>query len=421
MLQVKIRALAYGGAGVGQVVAGPDAMLGKVCFVKFAAPGELVEAQALEETRSFVTASLTRVIEPSPERRTARCKYFGVCGGCDLQHLNIAGQREAKRNMIESMLTQQGKLSLPSKVILLAPELPEFGYRTRIGLHLAPDGRLGFYRTASGEVVDIEQCPIAHDSINATLTKLRAHIGALTSTVGGIEIEGGSPPRIRINLLEGAQIDSNTIEPLRSLSSDLVIYSNGQVVFAQVNNTEVSENELAVGHFSQVNEAGNNCLVSEVLAQLQGTHVTEFYAGAGNFSLALARRGTHVTAIEADDVLINLGNRLAQTSGLSSLVRFVRSSAEKFAKRGQLNKHVLLDPPRSGAKGVVEYFDPQLTTDIVYVSCNLPSLTRDLKYLCGAGYSLCRIAAIDMFPQTHHVEIVATLRASNKVVPGAST
>lgn len=412
MLTVKINALAYGGAGVGQIQAGRQDLIGKICFVKFAVPGEIVEVELVDESGSYVNARLVNILEPSKERVKPECPYFGVCGGCDLQHMSIQAQREAKRLMVETMLSQKLKLQLPSPVTLLAPQLPAFRYRKRIGLHVAPSGEIGFYRSSSGDVVDIQNCIIADERINACLGQIRGVSEQIKDSIAAIEIECEETTNLLFEIREGLALSDKVRNIVSQLSPNVVVSAGRKVLYSQINSLPSQANELAIGHFSQVNNEGNSHLINEVLNELQTDTITEFYAGAGNFSVPLARRGSAVTAIEADALLVEQGKQRAEKAGLGDKLQFVHRSAEKYAKSKQLCSGVLLDPPRSGAREVVTRINPKVSSQVVYVSCNLPTLARDLKVLCEAGFMIRRVAILDMFPQTHHIEIIVSLQSA---------
>jgi len=167
--------------------------------------------------------------------------------------------------------------------------------------------------------------------------------------------------------------------------------------------------QSTVGHFAQVNPQGNELLKQLVLDLAIGKEICELYAGAGNLSLMLAQAGRRVEAVETDEQLVKFGEKQARALKLERHLTFFNLSAERFVKEHSLLPTVILDPPRGGAKEVVKYFRPGKVKNIVYVSCNLPTLCRDLKTLVEAGYSLERVLVLDMFPQTGHVEIIAGL------------
>ncbi|NDC39325.1 MAG: class I SAM-dependent RNA methyltransferase, partial [Proteobacteria bacterium] len=375
--------------------------IGKRAFVRFAAPGELVRIRIDKEEKRFLEGSVEQIIEPSPQRTSPPCHYFSVCGGCDLQHIDIATQRELKRAMVESTLYRQGGVTPRRGVMLSSAELPHLAYRRRATLHLSEAGPLGFYQAGSGVVVPIESCQIVTPALNSAITDLHRFTEALKAHCGAVVLEEDATGKVSILLVPrvGAEQRLSVPPELKGLFQSTRI--KGQV--------DSSEDE-ALGHFSQVNAVGNAELIRLILGYVTHPHVTDLYAGSGNFSFPLARAGKTVAAVELDPALVATGIRCAKEQKIPS-VTFTNASCEKYCKQHTLQESVVLDPPRSGARDVVKRFDPARTKEVVYVSCNLPSLVRDLKILSERGYTLQETVVVDMFPQTHHVETVNLLTA----------
>jgi len=414
-----MRALAWGGACIGDVVECDDqSAVGKKVFIHGTAPGEIVTAESTKEDRRFLSAELRAIESPSPDRVTPPCPYFGTCGGCDLQHLSIQAQREAKRLMVETMLARQSALSPIRGVTLLGPELPALHYRRRIALHVNDQGRIGFYRAGTGEVVDIEECLLARTEINDVLSRLRPLLPPLARAVGGVTIEhhaeqiflvlrlrGRPPPAERASLLA-------SLVPILSTFPHVEVNGAGEVIAAQEDGVPVAPGQarlIAAGHFSQVNEAANEVLVTAVLQHLGPGDVTDLYAGAGNFALPIARSGRSVEAVEVDPALVLQGSRASLEAGLP--VTWRPMSCEQYLRRHSCRPVVVLDPPRAGAPAVASALRPATTPSVVYISCNLPTLARDLRVLGGNGYRLQQVFVLDMFAQTHHIETISVLIA----------
>ena len=422
-VRAKIKALGYGGSFVGEVIplsAAPDPRAGKKVFIREVVPGEIVDVEITKEEPKFILGKATAMVSASPDRVVPPCPSFGVCGGCDLQHLELAAQRSAKTEMVRTMLAVQGKLSPTEGVSLLGTELGGLHYRRRIQLHLDRAGALGFYRAGTTAVVPIERCFLALEPINAAIEMLRPFVKALCAVVGGVIIERhGDDTVVILSIRE--EVNSRrqktsieaTVRPVAAVFPNLVVRQRNETVVRYRQGSEIGAlaGDDAVGHFSQVNAAANTVLVETVLRHIDGATITDLYAGAGNFALPLARTGRAVTAVELDPALVLSGTKLARTEGLD--VRYVPLPCEKFVERHPLGDAVVLDPPRAGAKDVVSRFDPRVTQQVVYVSCDLPSLTRDLKILVERGYHFTQLFVVDMFPQTHHVETVAILRAAS--------
>jgi 23S rRNA (uracil1939-C5)-methyltransferase len=409
MITAKAFSLAYGGALVCEVTSPPD-LCGKKAFVREVVPGEEIEAEIQSEQKNLINAKLLKVLSPSPNRTRPKCPVFGLCGGCDLQHMNIAAQRQAKREMVESMLLRQGKISPVHGVSLIGQDLPEYGYRRRIGLHIDSVQNIGFYRSGTGEVVDIESCPLADDKLNLALKKLRMNAGSLSDVAGVTLEEHNSDVAILLELKEETKkISKESLMPILHSFPDVTVSHFGKVVFEQKNQLENSST-ATIGRFSQVNEAANSVLIDFILSKIDAGPVTDLYAGSGNFSIPLAQAGHTVDAVEADPILCAAGQAQAKSLGLKNIT-FHQATCMRYLRNAQLDNCVVLDPPRSGAREVISSLNPSTVNQIIYVSCNLPTLTRDLKELVQAGYELESVSVLDMFPQTHHVETVSVLGA----------
>jgi 23S rRNA (uracil1939-C5)-methyltransferase len=406
LICVKITGLAYGGAGVGTITEAEDsALCGKKAFVLYAAPGETVQAELKKDEVRFVTASLVKMLNPSAARRKAPCPYFTLCGGCDLQHMEISSQRQAKLDLVKSTLERQAGVTAKAGIKLCRADLPEFNYRQRLNLHLSPAGDLGLCRPESHEVVAVDSCLLACAELNQALAALKPHGKNAAGSIRGINLE-----------LKGSDVYAL---PLKHEEASTAGFAAAVALLAKeipqlkFRPHQESRADSAVGHFSQVNAAANEVLVGAVLDLITGPEVTDLYAGAGNFSLPLAKAGKQVDAVEVDPALVEHGKACAHKLELESRLEFYCASCEKYLSKHKPKETVLLDPPRSGAKYILKYFTPAKVRQIVYVSCSLPTLARDLKTLCAGGYCLEQVSVLDMFPQTHHVETISTLYAPN--------
>jgi 23S rRNA (uracil1939-C5)-methyltransferase len=412
-ITVSITGLAVGGACIGQVTAGREGVVGKKAFVRDALPGEVVECEIVKEHDRFVDARLVSITTPSSARRAAPCQYAAACGGCDLQHSEVTEQRRMKKMMIEQMLARQAGITVPGGVVELGPTLPELHYRNRITLHVSESGQIGYYKRGTSSVVDVQQCLLANAAINTELSKLRTGLRKASRVISGVIFDtppGTSEVHVVAQIPESVRITDSFRQ---SPEVQELLHLNPAIEFEQRGNSlfEPGDDDgFPAGHFSQVNHAGNQLLIEEVLRSVRSSALTELYAGSGNFSLPLARTGKRVDAVELDPELVDYGVKLASQQGLTKNVQFFTMSCEQFVKVRPLRESLLLDPPRAGAKEVVGKFDPKILKEVVYVSCSLPMLARDLKVLVQRGYRVERVAFVDMFPQTHHVETVTTLR-----------
>lgn len=409
LLEIEIEALAYGGSGAGRVAAG--SMAGKRAFVPLTVPGERVRAVVTLDRDAFCEAEAVEWLRTSAGRVTPPCPYYPECGGCQLQHMEVGLGRRAKRDLVEATLRHHAGVLPRQPVALIGEDLPDRGYRRRAAFHVNEHGKIGFFRRKSRTVVEIAACLVAKPALNKALAALQPWLSTHPGLVGGVVIEEHDQKsfatiKLRVRPPKTAPLNKIFAELEPHFTALRVLWNEREVYRSQA-----AGKEQPFGHFFQVNEQANERLIAAVLQQIRGARVTELYAGAGNFSLPLAALGKEVEAVEADRELVEYGRRRAGELGLSERVTFKRQSVEAFLREGTLRETVLLDPPRSGSRPTAESCRPEEVRRIVYVSCNVATLARDVKILADSGYELEHVSVIDMFPHTQHIETVAVLSA----------
>ena len=406
--QVRIESLAVGGAGVGAVVSGPTGSSGKRAFVQFSLPGELVTLAEVVDKKSFVEGTLGVLNEASPDRVTPDCPHFGECGGCDLQHFSLVAQRKAKCEMVRSTLQHLAAVQPQRGVELVGTELPGTRYRRRAVFHVDQQARIGFFRRKSADVVDAQECLIVDKRIDWARSVIREAFRQHLTAISSIVIECGESEIVavlyaRIKAAEGS---------LR-LACQQIALPNGIKV---LESGALLDRENLVGRFSQVNSAANLFLIDSVIefvGDVGLSTMTELFAGSGNITTALcASSALYATRIDAVEVDKHLSAALALLSSSHPNLHVHNCSVEKFLRRNALGEIVVLDPPRAGARTLFENMSPRTTRRVVYVSCSVATLARDLKLASKAGYRLIETRVLDMFPQTHHVETISLLEVS---------
>lgn len=396
--------LAVGGECVAESSAGQ-----KKFFVAGLMPGERARVRVLDEQQNFYRAQLVELLQTSEHRVSPPCRYFGACGGCDYQFISTPKQRSLKREMIE--LTLERHVGFSDAVELIGGDLPDYGYRSRVALHLDTSGRMGFYKRGTGEIVDLEECLLLNRPLAQLFMKVRPMRESLAPLCGGIVLEIRDEQEYAVlklrDEIQSAGKASIVAQQLEGLGIRVTVEHRGERLY------EVDEENVA-GRFSQVNAQANELLVAEVCRRIGVAEVTELYAGAGNFTVPLARQGCEVAAVELDGALVEAARTKLTRANLWN-AQVHKSSVEKFIKSQLMNRVVLLDPPRSGAREAARAIAASASVDqVVYVSCSLPTLVRDLKDLMDGAFKITGIAFLDMFPQTHHVEIVTQLNRRPK-------
>jgi 23S rRNA (uracil1939-C5)-methyltransferase len=410
-----IERLVPGGAGFLRLDDGQGA------FALGALPGERIRVEQAEDHRTYLQATRWTLLEPSPDRVTPVCPVQARCGGCDLMTLSYGAQLVAKVGMLREALTRTGRFhELPE--IRTVSSQAVVGYRSRIRLHVANDGRIGFFAVGSQDLIEIPGCPVADPALEQALLTLRAivvrHAGAI-ARFAELELRVAPVgPRLSLWLVPKRPELSGVKELLNALGAAFHVS-----IAERASDPEHEQRFPLPGGvalrapaqaFTQVNWAVNQALVQALLDAVERRKLHTFcdlYCGAGNFSLPLASRGLSGTGIEASKSAVAAAKRAAVAEKLSQ-IRFVAGDVrDALAKlpRSETFELVVLDPPRSGARDVLPELVRRLPPHIAYCACDPVTLARDLRTLCDAGYALVELSVFDMFPQTHHFETLVWL------------
>ncbi len=383
----QVRELAAGGDGVAQL---PD---GRILFVPFAAPGDTLEAEVVEWHPRFARGLLLRVIEPGTARVAPRCPVFGRCGGCAWQHVAYPEQLRAKAQILRDALARIGGV-VTHELPAVTPSPRAYGYRSRARL-LARDGAVGFRARGSHQLCPLEACPVLAPELEAGLKELAARAPAAAAEEEW-ELAAGADGELRCApLARGGVHGTRDAVELSVLGSRLRV-SRG--VFAQSNALLLEELARAV-----------------VEAACAGASDTarglELHAGAGLFTLALARRFRELVAVESDPrALADLRHNLARAGASRVCVERGRAGRllSRWAEGGERFDRVVLDPPRGGLeRGAARALVALAPARIVYLSCDPATLARDARVLSQGGYRLGALRGFDLFPQTPHVEALS--------------
>ena len=390
VIEVTAERLAYGG----EAVARYD---GLAVFIPFAAPKEQLRVRITEQKKTFARAVIERVLEPSPFRREPPCRYFGNCGGCQLQHLTYEAQLESKIGFVRDALERIGRIDWPHEIKVKSAA--EFGYRSRTQVKIDwQSRRVGFNRARSNAVCDVESCPILVPQLDQALASLRvavddagesAHSEFRFSQIDMAAGESGVALEPSIAGLPGG--------PLRQVAHNAV-YNFGPSTFFQSNPQLLDD------------------LIDESVGPSSGASgdlAIDLYAGVGLFTIQMARSFKRVIGVESDSRTAKFAFENIGANELTN-VEFQTSGVEPWLRRFLDTKPsspdlILLDPPRTGAAESVALVAELKPSRITYVSCDPATLARDLRVLVDSGYELSRITAVDLFPQTYHIETVVAL------------
>ena len=360
-------------------------------LVPLTAPGDVARVRIGEIKKRMAFADIVEITRPGPMRVAPPCVHFGTCGGCDFQQMSYAAQLEAKGGIIRDCLQRIGKIDFEGEISVIASP-NQFEYRSRARWHLDREKQtFGYFRRDSHEVIDVSQCPILTPGMQSTLDYLRQSVDW--------EMFWSQNPEIEAVSGEGGRVSTFSNE-LPELAAEISIEIAGETY------------SYTAETFFQANRFLIEKLIETAVGDLSGVTAFDLYCGVGLFSIPIARRFEKVTAVEEVVAAVELAKKNVENAGLVN-VKIIGTTVSKFLTENKLKKVdlILIDPPRSGTE---KQTIPQLVAlkpaRIVYVSCEPSILARDLRVLLDAGYAIDSITALDLFPQTHHVETVAHLK-----------
>ena len=419
MIQARVEALAYGPYGVAR----PQ---GHVVLIPRTAPGDEVKARIVARRANYAIGEIVSLVTPSPVRQEPPCPYFDGCGGCPWQAVQYDAQLAAKQKNVEDALRRIGKLS-GFELFPILPSPSAYHYRRRVRLHADGQKRLGYYRAFSHDLIEVDSCLVADTQANLRLGQARNWLRSLKTPVEQLELVVGDQedPVVFAGKAGGkfARDDDSTsshfLKAHREIGGLILFgrgwrrsWGQGKVLIRLAEDLAL---QIDAELFSQVNSEGNLQLARELLAWggfHPGDRVLELYCGAGNFTLPIAKHAREIVAVESHPRSIQNGRTNSQLNRLSN-IRWICSPADQAVRtlrgKGESFTKILLNPPRSGAKGLADDLASLGAEKILYVSCEPPTLARDLAALDRKGYKLVRVRRVDLFPHTYHVEAVAEM------------
>lgn len=389
---------------------------GKALFIPGLLPNERAEATLTEDKSKYSRGQVKRRLNDSPERVAPRCPHFGVCGGCQQQHASVALQQSSKSTALARLMKNE-----VNEIISGEP----WGYRRRARLSLSYEPKtqklaMGFRKAASSDIVDVKQCPVLVPHLEALLPHLRNCLSDLQGAraLGHVELVLADNGPLMV-LRHTAPLSAQDREKLErfSHSHELTLFLAPQSeILERVSGDDpwyLSDGlrlTFSPRDFIQVNDGVNQQMVAKAIEWLDiqpGDRVLDLFCGMGNFTLPLAQRAASVVGVEGVNALVEKGQQNARHNALDN-VTFFHENLEEDVTQQPWAQHgfdkILLDPARAGAPGVMQHIIKLAPKRVVYVSCNPATLARDSEALLSAGYQIQRLAMLDMFPHTGHLE-----------------
>lgn len=379
-----------------------------------ALPGEIVELELpekLPKRKTFVTHMPTSHKNCSKLRTEAICQYFGVCGGCSLQHLKKSAYKAHKIKHIEDELEHN---DLKTKVDSFIET--QIGQRRRASLSFYREQsklNLGFKKKSTRSVVDIEFCPLLAPSINEALGELRqllteltqyrikGHID-ITATHNGLDLVIHLPKKFHFKNEQKIIDLCQKLKIHRFARANKELYFLGQQPEILFNKIKLP---LPIGSFLQPSTLGEDLMFELIKPHIKEQKILELYAGLGTFTCRMYEQAKHITAIDfASEAILKL-----KQQSLPKVNTVVQDLENEPVVTNDINNYdlVILDPPRSGASSQCLEIAKSKLSKIVYISCNADSFAKDSKVLSSGGYKISELHGVDQFIYSHHIEIVA--------------
>ena len=440
-LTLTVSALTSEGSGLARTDKG-------IVFVNGALPGETVRASVAVRKKDFSIADTLSIENPSSGRTTPRCKYYGHCGGCQLQHADYSTQLKLKAGIVIDAMRRLGGFNIEEGSLTCEASPDAWNYRNKAAFpvqNLRGKVCAGFYRAGTHRLELIRQCPVNAKRLNQIYGKILDGLSVGRLPFDGYDERSGSGKLRHLIMRTGIHTGESLLSfvvngklSAKSVKSLVSIGSSAQPDTITMNHNSkpgnvilgtYTENLTGFGiisemlgkyrlafdtaSFFQINTGQAEKLFTYAASQtMNARDVLELYSGTGSMTCYLAENSRSVTSVEEWRGAVRMAGRNLQANGFSNVEALCGRSEEVIEdlQAGRSYDCVVLDPPRDGCnRTVLEAVNRLGVRRIVYVSCNPATLARDCRVMSGHGYTLESLKAFDMFPQTAHVESVAVL------------
>ena len=395
---MQIEKLDYYGRGIGRIN-------NKITFVENALKDEIVDIKILKESKKYNEAIVKSYNTKSKSRVTPKCKYYNICGGCNISHLKEEEQEGFKDSKIYELLNRNLNIECLDKI-----EYSKFyNYRNKIVLHIKED-KLGLYKNKSNELIEIDECLLVDDKINRLIKELKKIIKN-EKNLKKATIKLGNTTNEVMLIIEGKiKAYSELLNKVDVLIINDKVVSKKDYIISIIGNKKY---KISKNSFFQVNQTITEKIYNEIrsnIEKINPKNVLDLYCGTGTIGIYIADLVENVIGIEVikDAVLdANFNKELNNINNISFILGKVEDKIKDIKDNIDL---IIVDPPRSGLdKKVIPVINKLKAKNIIYVSCNPITLVRDLKLLKD-NYNIEYIKPYDMFPNTYHVECVCVLK-----------
>jgi 23S rRNA (uracil1939-C5)-methyltransferase len=427
-LSIHITQLSHDGRGIGHID-------GKTYFIANALPNETVIFELLRKHKKFSEGFSTEILTPSPERISPKCQHFGLCGGCQLQHMSTAYQLDYKQTMVLELLEHIAHIQ-PKEILPIISQT-EYGYRNkaRLGVkYVNKKNRLliGFREINGRYLADIQRCEILHPKVGHALESLSGMIESLScqQQIPQIEVAAGADNQCVLIIRHLVPLTPQDIDKIIAYGKahDFILclqpdnYDSVYQIYPEKSD-QIPELHYILekynlrinfhpADFTQVNASINVEMIDkaiELLSLKPSDQVLDLFCGLGNFTLPIAKFVHAVTGVEGDEKMVAKAIKNSQYNELTH-ARFLKANLFDAISSQSFVQHydkILLDPPRAGAEEIAKNIHLFSASKVVYIACNPSTFARDAAEIVKHGYTLSKLGILNMFPQTSHIETIA--------------
>ena len=443
----QVESLSHEGRGIAHYGSHPDhpsEKQGKKVFIRYALPGETVRAQITNVVKRLEEADSTALLsEPAAIRIEPKCPHFTVCGGCNMQHIQLDEQIRLKQDVLKSHLEHFAGIQPEQWLPALRSSREDYRRKARIGVRYLPHKDklvVGFRENQSNKLISIDRCMVL-DREFGSITALKQLLQSLKAkaAIGHIELAMGDD-EIALLVRHTEKLSQQDVNQLKQFALNkqwqLYLQPEGAESLHRVDDPTAAmrlhyaldDFDLKFGFspldFTQVNSTINPQMVKlacDLLQLQQGERVLDLFCGLGNFTLPLARcvgETGQVVGVEGSEEMVRRAAENAEINGIIHAHFYSQDLTKDFSHHSWANQGfdaLLIDPPRAGAEEIMHYVPKFGAKKIVYVSCNPATLARDAGVLVQHGYRLKKAGVMDMFTHTGHVESIALFEKYNEI------
>lgn len=403
-VNIKIEKIISDGRGLGRYD-------GKVFFIKYAIPDEVVRVKKVNEKKNFSEGEIVSILKPSSLRVQPECKYFGVCGGCSFQHIDYRYHKIIKVEILKELLRMNSKINYDENIEFIESE--PYHYRNKITLRVDQNG-LGLVKEKSNEIVHIDSCPIVNEKINSIIRDLN-RIDLFGQFINKIIIKTSLANKTLLVLYSDLTTADNISLNFQKMDVDNIILflKNKKPLYLKGKGELVNlifENIFYFSHsnFFQVNDSVALKLYSYLTETIsKGDNFLDLYSGLGIYSIIFSPLFKKIYSIESNRSSVYFQRKNLKENKINNINVIERTIDKTFKLEDDLFFDlVILDPPREGVDGIfLKSLLEKINNQLIYISCEPATLTRDINII-KEKFFIKDIKIFDMFPQTRHFETV---------------